>query len=457
MKILILGAGQVGSTVAQILSGEANDITVVDQNPRLLSAISEQSDIRTVTGLASHPGVLVQAGIQDADLVLAVTNSDEVNMIACQVAHTLFRTPTRLARLRSAGYISHPELFAPDAVPVNFIISPEQLVTTFISHLIATPGVLQILDFAGGKAQLVAVQAHRGGKLIGEALNSLPRQLPSVEARVVAIYRHGATIIPDGDTLIESGDEIFFLASPRHIDTLVSAFRRTDKPNRRIIVAGGGNIGERLAGKIERDYRVKLIELDHARCLRLAENLDRTMVLHGDAADAELLDQEDIGNTDVFCAVTNDDEANILSAMLARRLGARKVMSIINRSSYVDLAQGATVDIAISPAQITIGALLAHIRRGDVVAVHSLRRGAAEAIEIIAHGDSTTSQVVGQRIGDLPLPAGTSIGVIVRDDKLVFPHHDTVIESHDHVVLFIANKQMIGKVESLFRVAIGFL
>jgi trk system potassium uptake protein TrkA len=457
MKIIILGAGQVGSTVAQTLASEANDITVVDQNPHLLTVLQEHTDIRTITGQASYPDVLQQAGIEDADMILAVTNSDEINMIACQIAHSLFHTPLRLARVRARNYLAYPKLFTPDAVPVNFIISPEQLVVTFIQHLIESPGVLQILDFADGKAQLVAVQAHRGGALIGQELRALHGLIPAVETRVVAVFRRDRAIIPEGDTVIEAGDEIFFLAAKRDIPAVVEAFRRSDKPNRRIIIAGGGNIGMRLAETIERNYHVKIIEIDPARCRILAESLHRTVVLHGDAADQDLLIQEDIEDTDLYCAVSNDDEANILSAMLAKRLGARKVVSIINRSSYVELAQGTAVDIALSPALVTIGALLAHIRRGDVVAVHSLRRGAAEANEVIAHGDHDTSQVVGRRIDELPLPEGTMIGVIARGEKLVFPHRETVIESQDHVVLFLADKRRIVDVERLFQVSITFV
>jgi trk/ktr system potassium uptake protein len=456
MKIIILGAGQVGSTVAERLAGEANDITVVDQIPHLLVALQERFDIRTVAGQASHPDILIRAGIEDADMILAVTSSDEINMIACQVAHSLFHTPLRLARVRSRDYLAFPALFAPDAIPINFIISPEQLVTTFIQHLVEAPGVLQILDFADGKAQLVAVQAHDGGALIGHELRDLGKLMPNVESRVVSIFRRNRAIIPEGETMIEAGDEIFFLAGRKHIPAVVAAFRRSDRPNRRVIIAGGGNIGKRLAETIEADYHVKLIEIDDRNCRLLAESLHRTVVLHGDAADEELLKQEDIDNTDLFCAVTNDDEANILSGMLAKRMGARKVVSIINRPSYVDLVQGTAVDIAISPAQVTIGAMLAHIRRGDVVAVHSLRRGAAEAIELIAHGDHKTSKVVGRCIDELPLPAGVSVGVIVRGEKLVFPHRDTVIESEDHVVLFLADRRKVGDVERLFQVFITF-
>jgi len=457
MKIIILGAGQVGSTVAQILAGEANDITVIDRTPRLLMALQERTDIRTIVGHASHPDVLRQAGIEDADMILAVTNSDEINMMACQVAHTLFHTPIKLARVRSLDYLAHPVLFRHEAVPIDFIISPEQLVTNFISNLIASPGVLQILDFAGGKAQLVAVQAQHGGALVGQELRTLGSWKPAAETRVVAIYRRDRAIFPEGETVIEAGDEVFFLAARRHIRSLVTAFRQSDKRNRRVIVAGGGNIGKCLAETIESEYHVKVIECDALRCRVLAESLHRAIVLHGNAGDEELLKQEDIEDTDIYCAVTNDDEANILSAMLARRLGARKGVAIINRSSYAELAEGTAVDIAITPAQITIGVLLTHIRRGDVVAVHSLRRGAAEAIELIVHGDRATSRVVGCSIGELPLPSGSTVGAIVRGDKLVFPSRETVIESEDHVILFVVDKRKIAEVERLFQVTITFL
>lgn len=457
MKIIILGAGQVGCTVAEALASEANDITVVDLNAELLRSLQDRLDIRVVPGHASHPSVLIAAGIEDADLVLAVTNSDETNMVACQVAHSLYHTPTRLARVRSADYLAHPELFDTSAVPINFIISPEALVTQFVKQLIDQPGVLQVLDFAGGKAQLVAVRAYYGGGLVGHELRDLHRQIPGVEMRVVAIFRRDRPIVPKGTTVIEPDDEVFFLASRRDIDALVRAFRRSDKPHHRIIIAGGGNIGKRLAELTEKQYHIKIIDSDAVRCRHLAETLHKTIVFCGDAADENLLKDEDIADTDMFCALTNDDEANILSAMLAKRLGARKVLSIINRASYVELAQGAAVDVAVSPAQVTIGALLAHVRRGDVVAVHALRRGAAEALELIAHGDVNSSQVVGRRIDQLPLPPSVTVGALVRDDRVIFAHRDTVIEPRDHVILFLADKRLIPTVEGLFRVGVTFL
>ena len=457
MKIIILGAGQVGSTVALNLAGESSDITIVDRQPQLLKELQNRLDIRTSVGHASHPDVLVDAGIEDADLILAVTNSDETNMVACQIAHSMFHTPTRLARIRSPEYLRYPGLFTTEAVPIDFIISPEQLVTSYIRHLIEQPGVLQILDFADGKVQLVAIRVAGGGALAGYEVRALNRRIMKDKIRIVAIFRRDGAIFPDGNTVIETGDEIFFLAAHRDIPAAVSAFSRSGKHNRRIIIAGGGNIGKRLAELIEPGYHVKIIERDRKRSRYLAESLHKTIILNGDAADADLLRQENIEGTGMFCAVTDDDEANILSSMLAKRVGAHKVLSIINRSSYVDIAQGTAVDIAVSPAQVTIGALLAHIRRGDVVAVHSLRQGTAEALEIITHGDHRTSRVIGRRIDELPLPADVTVGAIARGDALVFPHQDTTIESGDHVILFLVDKQRIGEVERLFQVAVTYI
>ncbi|MBN2886641.1 MAG: Trk system potassium transporter TrkA [Chromatiaceae bacterium] len=457
MKIIILGAGQVGTSVAANLVSEANDITVVDHNADLLRELQDRFDLRTVHGHGAHPDVLVRAGAEDADMLIAVTNSDETNMVACQVAYTLFHTPTKIARVRAQSFLDQPRLFGSDALPIDVAISPEALVTDYIIRLIENPGTLQVLDFAGGRIRLVAVKAYYGGPLVGHELRTLHERMPHIETRVAAIYRQDRAIQPEGDTVIEPDDEVFFIAAPEHIRAVMGELRRLDKPYRRIIIAGGGNIGTRLARALERNFRVKIIERDLHNCKRIAEELEKTIVLQGDAADQELLLEENIESTDVFCAVTNDDEANILSAMLAKRLGARKVMALINRPSYVDLVQSGSIDIAISPQQATIGSLLKHVRRGDVVMVHALRRGAAEAIEAIAHGDQTSSKVVGRRIGELKLPKGANIGALVRGDKVHIAHHDTLIEAEDHVILFLQDKRRIPEVERLFQVGVTFL
>ncbi|HEX7030826.1 MAG TPA: Trk system potassium transporter TrkA [Gammaproteobacteria bacterium] len=453
MRILILGAGQVGSTVAYSLAREeANDITVVDRNSELLQDLQERLDIRTVCGHASHPEVLHEAGADEADMVVAVTDSDETNMIACQVCYTLHRTPTKIARVRAAEYLNTPQLFTQEALPVDMLISPEQLVVDYIRRLIQYPGALQVLDFAGGKLRLVAVQAYYGGALVGQELRNLKNHIPDVDSRVAAIYRRGQAILPHGDTVIEADDEVFFIAPRADIRAVINELRKLDKPVRRIIIAGGGNIGVRLANALESTHQVKLIERNRERAREISEQLDKTIVLSGDAADEELLVEENIEATDVFCAVTNDEEANILSSMLAKRLGARKVLSLINRPSYVDLVQSGSIDIAISPQQITIGALLTHIRRGDVVVVHSLRRGAAEAIEAIAHGTRETSRVVGRTVAEIALPKGATIGAIVRGDEVLMAHHDVRIEADDHVILFLVDREQIRDVEKLFQV-----
>ncbi len=458
MNIIILGAGQVGSSVTEALAREEhNDITVVDIDEQILNRLRDRLDIRTVQGMGSYPRVLRRAGADDADMLIALTNSDEVNMAACQVAQSLFHTPVKIARIRSQHYMRHPDLFGDEGVPVDVIISPENLVTRYIHRLVEHPSALQVLDFAGGKVQLVAVKAYYGGPMVGLPLRAIREHIPGIDVRVAAIYRRGESVPPTADTVIEADDEVFFLAASRNIPRVIAEMRPLDKPIHRIMLAGGGNIGKQLAALLERDYQVKIIELSPERCRNLSGDLDSTIVLNGDAADPDLLQEENIGSMDVFCALTNDDEANILSAMLAKRLGARKVMSLINRPAYADLVESGVIDIALSPHQVTIGAMLAHIRRGDVVAVHALRRGTAEAIEAIAHGDRRSSKVVGRRLEELKLPQGAVIGAIVRGEQVIIAHHDTVIEAEDHIILFLTNKRDIRKVEKLFQVEITYI
>ena len=457
MKIIILGAGQVGGTLAEHLASEANDITVVDTDGDRLRDLGDRLDIRTVQGRASLPNVLRQAGADDADMLVAVTNSDETNMVACQVAYTLFHTPTKIARVREAAYLTRgEELFDNDAIPVDVLISPEQVVTNYIKRLIEHPGALQVIDFAGGKAQLVAVKAYYGGPLIGQQLRQLREHMPNVDTRVAAIFRRDRPITPRGDTIIEADDEVFFIAAKANIRAVMSEMRRLDESYKRIVIAGGGQIGERLAEAIESRYQVKIIEMNAARCRYLSDTLDSTVVLQGSASDRDLMLEENIADADLFLALTNDDEANIMSSLLAKRLGAKKVMTIINNPAYVDLIQGGEIDIAISPQLATIGTLLAHVRRGDIVSVHSLRRGAAEAIEAIAHGDSKSSKVIGRSIGEIHLPPGTTIGAIIRDEEVLIAHDATIINAGDHVILFLVNKKHIRDVEKLFHVGLSF-
>lgn len=462
MNILILGAGQVGSTAAyQLAREEANEVTVVDTNPRVLRELQDRLDIRTVVGNASYPDVLARAGARDADIVIALTNSDETNMVACQVAYTFFRTPTKIARIRGVEYISYrgregEQLFAQAALPVDVAISPEQLVMEYIEQLIHFPGAFQVLDFSGGQVRLVGARAHKGGLLVEQQIKTLKQHIPGVETRIAAIYRNGESILPDGNTLIREDDEVFFIAGREDTRLVMSEMRRPEDTVRRVVIAGGGNIGYRLAAALEQTNQVKVIERNRERAKVISERLAKAIVLHGDAADEELLLEENIDGADIFVAVTNAEEANILSAMLAKRIGCKKAMALINRPSYAELVEAGTIDVAVSPQQITISALLAHVRRGDVVRVHSLRRGRAEAIEAIVHGSENDSKVVGRSIEDIPLPPGAAIVAIFRDDRILEAHHDSVIQEDDHVILFITDRRQTEEVERLFEVGVSF-
>ena len=459
MKILILGASQVGISIAEVLVGEDNDVTMVDIDQRALQQLQNRLDIRTVSGNAAHPSVLRAAGAEDASLVLAVTDNDEVNMVACQVAETFFGTPTKIARIRAKDYLNNLDLFNKESgINIDVVISPEVIVKDHIMRLIEFPGALQVLDFADGLVQLVGVKAVAGGALIGCRLEVLGDHMPNIETRVAAIYRDKEVITPVSETIIKEVDEVFFVAAKEHIHAVMRAMRGRSDKTKRIFIAGGGNIGLNLAKDLERKgYSIKLIENNALRAEQIAEQVHNTVVLYGDAADAALLQQENIEGADVFCAVTEKDEINILSAKLAKQLGAKRVMSLVNRPAYVEYIEHHDINSIISPRVATIGSVLAHIRRGDVVAVHSLRRGRAEAIEAIAHGDQNSSKVIGKGVREIPFPPGTGIGAIVRNQQVIIPNKESIIEAEDHVIIFMDDKSCIGDVEALFQVAVTFI
>lgn len=458
MKIIVLGAGQVGSAVARNLVAEGNVVTVVDQSKRALDSFGS-IDLGLVHGHAAHPNVLTEAGAEDADMIIAATSSDETNMIACQIAYSLFRTTSRIARVRSQQYLAKKDvLFQKKYIPIDVLISPEQLVTDHILRIIEHPGALQVVDFAHGRVRLVGVVTEKDAPMCGCVPSRLKELLPGVDICLATVYRNNAPILPDERSLvIEEGDIVFFIAASEKTVEAMSKFHRVEKQFKHVMIAGGGNIGLALADKLEKSkYRVKLIEKNRDRAQYLAEVLQNTSVLAGDVADQELLQTENMSSMGLFCALTNDDEANILSAMVARNMGARKVMSLINRPAYVDLVEQGFVDIAISPHNVTIGALLRHVRRGDVVAVHSLRKGSAEALEAIAHGDMETSEVVGRKISDLPLHSTSVIGAIVRGKDVIIAHDELVIEAEDHVIILVVDKNHIPEVEKLFQVGVTY-
>ncbi len=491
MNILILGAGQTGGTLAEHLASEAFDITLVDQDAQRLKELKDRLDIQTVHGPASRPDILLAAGADDADLLIAVTNSDEVNMVACQVCYSLFQTPMKIARIRSSEYITGPngralsrgarggtprtkepsrdaregaprakeadiEFFSRDHMPIDLLINPERVVMEQIQQLLEHPGTLQVLDFADGRVQLVAVRIYHGSPLAGQALRSLREHIPKADTKLVAIFRQGQPIMPSADTVVQVDDEVFFIAPTKHIDAVMSALRQAEQPNKRVMIAGGGNIGLLLARAIEDEFSVKVVEFDPERAAVVAQQLNSGVVILGDATDRDLLIEENAEDIDAFCAVTNDDEVNVMSALLAKRLGVRRVLSLIAKPAYVDLVQGSEIDIAVSPQLATTSSILSRVRRGDVVRAHSLRRGAAEAIEAVVHGDARSSKVADRRIAQIALPPGATIGAIVRGQQVIIARDDVVVRSGDHVILFLVDKSRIHAVERLFQVGLSF-
>jgi len=465
MKIVILGAGRVGESVAESLVSERNDITVIDTDPVRLADLQDRLDLRGVVGNGIQPSVLQQAGIEDADMLLACAPMDETNLVVCKLAHDLFNVPTRIARIRSPEFVAGTPLMDNGGFSVNEIICPEQSVTAYVRKLVQYPEALQVLEFADGMVSLVAVRAVAGGVLVQHSLAELPQLMPQAQMRIVAIYRQDKVLAElDGHTRVEPGDEVFLLAATEQIRTVLGTLRKMDRPVKRLMIAGGGKVGLRLARELQGECQLKIIEANAQRCDYLATQLPgEVLVLHGDSTDEDLMADENVDDMDLFLALTSDDEDNIMASLLAKRLGARRVFALINRRAYADLVQGSQIDIAISPAQAVIGELLAHVRRGDVVAVHSLRRGAAEALEVVVRGDRKTCKVAGRRIEEIALPSGAQIGAIVRTihdaedyHKVIVPHHDTVIETGDHVIVFVPRKRMVREIEKLFQVSATF-
>ncbi|MCU0814661.1 MAG: Trk system potassium transporter TrkA [Burkholderiaceae bacterium] len=466
MNIIIIGAGRVGESVAESLVSEKNDITVVDTDPLRLHVLQDRIDLRGVPGNGIQPSVLREAGIEDCDMLIACAPQDETNLVVCKIAHDVFNVPTTIARLRSPELIEAQQLLSKESgFAVDEVICPEQSVTAYIRKLIEYPEALQVLEFANGVVSLIAVRAVAGGPLVRHALSEIPQLVPDTAMRIVAIYRGNERLPAEGATRIEPDDEVFVLAATKDIRRVLGALRQMDRPVKRVMIAGGGKVGLRLAREIHGKHELKIIESDRLRCDYLATQLPSSvLVLNADSTDEELMESENVHEMDLFLSITSDDEDNIMSCLLAKRLGARRVLALINRRAYADLVQGTAIDIAISPAQAVIGELLAFVRRGDVEAVHSLRRGASEALEAVARGDRRTSRVVGRRIEELALPRGAEIGAIVRggdgDDErepeVIMPHHDTVIQANDHVIVFMPRKRMVRDVEKLFQVGATF-
>ncbi|MFO1179613.1 MAG: Trk system potassium transporter TrkA [Ottowia sp.] len=460
MRILILGAGRVGESVAETLVSEANDITLIDTDPAHLRKLEERLELRGVPGNGTLPSVLRGAGADDCDLFIAATGHDATNLVACKVAHGVFGIPSTIARLRSSEF-GDGELLGKEGFAVDRVICPEESVTRYIQLLIDYPGALQVVRFSQGQAHLAVVRVATDSALAGHSIAEFREQHPDLPMRIVAVYRNDAELACEADTRVQAGDEIFVLTGRESLRAALGAIGNPDRRVRRVMMAGGGRVGLRLARELVGRCSVKIFEADRKRCDYLASELPPDMlVLAGDGADEELLHSEGVGETDLFIAMTSDDEDNILASMLAKRMGARRVIALVNRRAYAEMLQGSAIDIAISPAQAVIGELLLHVRRGAVAAVHSLRRGMAEALEGIARGDARTSHLVGRRIEQLKLPAGARVGAIVRGEgeqaHTLVPRHDTVIETGDHVIIFLPNKRLVREAEKLFEVRTTF-
>lgn len=456
MKILILGAGQVGSTVAHVLSKEAqNDITIIDNQYAPLAALKERYDIRTIRGNAASPLLLKEAGAESMDVLIAVTSSDEVNIVASQIAHTVFGIKLKVARVRSQDYLRAGDLFGnklDSTFHIDVVISPETLITNYIKNIIELPGALDVLRFAKGEALIVSMGVEKDSQLFGRRFSKIKRRTRHLNINYVAIYREGCEFIPEEDTVLEEDDEVYFLCARSDAREVIELFQSKQRIAKRVTIAGGGNIGAALAEALESFAHVKLIESSAERANALASKLNRSLILHGDCTDETLLFEENIENTDLFCALTNDDQTNIMAAMLAKRLGAKFTMSLINRSSYLEMIEDeSNIDLAFSPQQVTLSTLLTYIRKGDIVQVYSLRSGESEAMEIIAHGNAETSKIVGKSLEGIRWPEDVVVAGLIRRGKIMKIEPSMFIEQNDHLILFITDKESIPEVEDLFE------
>ncbi len=457
MKVVVCGAGQVGYNIARYLASENNDVTVIDQRIELIQKVGDTLDVKALVGFASHPDMLKKAGAADADMVIAVTFADEVNMVACQVCHSMFNVPTKIARIRHQGYLKPmwSDLFTRDNIPIDVIISPEIEVARAVIRRLQVPGAIDMIPFADDKVRVVGVHCTDDCPVINTPLRQLTELFPDLNISVVGIIRGDSVIVPSGDEHMLPGDDVYFSTDSSHMERALSAFGHDEKEARRIITVGGGNIGLFIAREIEQNHpgvNFKLIEIDPARAEFCADQLTRGVVLQGDALDREILEEANVGSAETVVAVSNDDEVNILSSLMAKRLGARRAVTLINSLSYAPLVGSLGIDVVVSPRDVTVSTILQHVRRGRIRAVHSIREGLAEVIEAEA---LETSPLVGTPLRDLKLPKGIIVGAIVSADTVTIPRGDSVVRANDRVIIFAASG-MAKKVEKLFSVRLDF-
>lgn len=457
MKVIVCGAGQVGFNIARQLALEGNDVTVIDQSPELVRRISDTMDAQGMIGHASHPDVLEQAGAADADMIIAVTYADEVNMVACQVAHSLFDVPTKIARIRHQSYLDPvwANLFTRDHLPIDVIISPEIEVARAVVRRLRVPGAFEMISLVEDKVKLVGVRCTATCPVLRTPLRQLSQLFPDLNMVVVGILRDGKTIVPTGDDMMLAGDEVYFVVETRQLPRAMAAFGHEETAARRVLIFGGGNIGLFLAQELEREHHgvnCKIIELNAKRAESIAPLLKGTSVIQGDVLDPDILEEANVRAVETVVAVTNDDENNILASLLAKRYGCPRVITLINKSAYESLVSSLGVDVVVSPRNITVSTVLQHVRRGRIHAVHSLRDNFGEVIEAEA---METSSLVGAPLKDVKLPNGVLVGAVVRGDQVISPRANTVVENKDRVVMF-ATAEAVRKVEKMFSVQLEF-
>ena len=449
MKVLILGAGRVGGSLARALVNNNYDVSIVDQDKTALSELEEKLDIMTVEGHAAHSLSIKKTGADESTTVIAVTSNDEVNIIACQIAKKQFNVKKTICRLAENSYTEDLSVFGEGVIDI--VISPEKEVMNHLKELIIHPGTEQIEKFADGSVNLVSVKAKKKGKLVGRELKGFKDDMPDTNAFVASIYRKGKPFIPSGDTVIKENDEIYFISSESNIDQIVNEFREKEDVYSRVMVVGGGKIGFSLAKEIENEYKTKLVDSNKEKCSKLSKELEKTIVLHGSATDEDLLKSESIENIDIFCALTDDDETNLMSSLLAKKMGAKKTMIILNNPSYLGLVPG-FIDIYIAPYRLTVSSVLQDLRDSDVAQDVLLKMDTgAEAIEGVVHANEYTSDLFGKSLKEIPLPEGASIGAVVRHGDLLMPESDVELCINDHLIIFLANKDMVSEVEVFFK------
>ncbi|MCG8492962.1 MAG: Trk system potassium transporter TrkA [Sneathiellales bacterium] len=457
MKVIVCGAGQVGSNIARQLAREGNDVTIVDQNPELVQKIGDELDVRAMVGHASHPEMLENAGAPEAEMIIAVTYSDEVNMVACQVAHSLFDVPKKVARIRSQQYLEPmwSDLYSRDHLPIDVIISPEVEVAEAIARRLKVPGAFDTVSFADGLVQVIGVRLDESCPIVNTPLRQLTELFPDLNIVVVGIYREGKMIVPSSNDQMFPGDEVYFAADIEHVSRAMPLFGHEEQEARNIVIVGGGNIGLHLAQTIEREMKnvsLKLIETSRKRAEFIQEQLVSAIVLNGDALDPEILSEANVRRAETIVALTNDDEVNILSSLLAKGQGSETAITLINNPVFSNLMTSLGVDVVVDPRATTVSEILRHIRRGRIRGLHSFQDGAAEVVE----GEALeTSKLVGKELRDVKLPQGTIIGAIMREGKVVIPRGTTIIKPNDRVVIF-ALSNAVRKVEEMFSVSLEF-